>query len=181
MKLTMTPKVPQLHNRTLSGNILDQSLGLLQNSVLEGSDVGPDMLDPLHMIGEEVSITQEESEGVVPESPNENVEQISSKTGANEIVQQMSSRIGGDVESDDTPGIGMEVVCIGSLEQDNIQDNIYAEVEQLMDGMHYGLRFPKKQSNNLVNKILVTPESHVPSLSASSTTPRKRGRPRVSS
>lgn len=193
MKHTMTPKVPQLQNRTLSGNILDQSLGLLHDSTLDGSTTAAELLDQsdyphFSMIGEEVSITQEESEGVVPEAADDNVEQTTEEVEGD-----------GGADSEDTPGIGMEVVCVGGLEQDS-ENEKYTEMTHLASNTCYELRFPQKQCNNLVSKACVTP---LPSLSdpsaspsapttahisiheslssVSSSTVKKRGRPKVNS
>ena len=70
MKHALTPRVPQLHNRTLTGNIFDQSLGILHdsggsmldsNGIVAGGDGGPDLLDAdhAHFIGKEVSVESE--------------------------------------------------------------------------------------------------------------------------
>lgn len=65
MKHAPLTRVPPLHNRTLSGNILDQSLGILHGSVLEGGDIALDSEHAhLQIIGKEVSISQEESKTI---------------------------------------------------------------------------------------------------------------------
>ncbi len=130
MKHTMTPRVPQLHNRTLSGNILDQSLGILHESMLDNNGVTSELLDSEHahlqIIGKEVSISQEESEGIATEfAGDDNHPRTSCEddTGTNAVMQESRSTVAHSSPeklscSDDTPGIGMEVVCVGGSESD---------------------------------------------------------------
>ena len=125
MKHTMTPRVPQLHNRTLSGNILDQSLGILHDTVLLENGFTMELMDSeqaqLQIIGKEVSISQEDSENIAALDHMSNEK----KTGDHEETWSDDRRV--EIEpvdsnleklscSDDTPGIGREVVCIGDSE-----------------------------------------------------------------
>ena len=123
MKHTMTPRVPQLHNRTLSGNIFDQSLGVLHDSVLDGNGIATELLDSEHahlqIIGKEVSISQEESENFLSEdqrySSQQQQQQQQQHDGSVEDSDSRLDALNCSPEkfscSDDTPGIGMEVVC----------------------------------------------------------------------
>ncbi len=114
MKHAMTPRVPQLHNRTLSGNIFDQSLGILQDSILDGNGITTELLDSDHahlpIIGKEVSISQEESENFLSDD-----HRYSQHEGGVEESDTRMDAVNCSPEkfacSDDTPGIGMEVVC----------------------------------------------------------------------
>lgn len=119
MKHVMTPRVPQLHNRTLSGNIFDQSLG-----VLHDSRTTPELLDSEHahleIIGKEVSIWQEDS-SEVPNPLRSGGRHASedSDSGVGSGEARTYGEGGGGVDAavspekyiDDTPGIGMEVIC----------------------------------------------------------------------
>ena len=202
---TTTPKPSQVHNRTLPGNLTDQSLGLLSDSVLIENMTTDLVVQSEVCIADEVSITQEESESGSLQCAGD--------------IEQASSRMGegvGDPDLDDTPGIGMEVVevvCEAELEQDNENEQLEGElkqddenelcleIDQLIQGTCYELRFPKRQHSNLIRKKPMTPLSDLlPSLSVNtdpmsvmadpdaslgslnSVTPRtrKRGRPRVS-
>lgn len=128
----MTPRLPQLQNRTLSGNILDQSIGILHDSMLDGNGIASEMLDSEHahlqIIGKEVSISQEESETVGVEFPSAVEQRYAPSEGSDD--ERNGSVIGGKRKakevavcspekfssSDETPGIGMEVVCVGGLD-----------------------------------------------------------------
>ena len=128
MKTTPLSRVPQLHNRTLSGNILEQSLNVLPaGSILEESDnsdlqiIGEEVSisnqehPDLQIIGEEVSVPQEEETkaagagGGKGEGGGGGGERGEAKEGCCESPEKLPC-------SDDTPGIGMEVVCVGGMD-----------------------------------------------------------------
>ena len=127
MKHTLTPRVPQLHNRTLSGNIFDQSLGILHDTVLDGNGINSELLDSEHahlqIIGKEVSIWQEESDSaetagdkqryMLGEGSSESLGGEGGGGGINPKPGEAASSPDKFPCSDDTPGIGMEVVCVG--------------------------------------------------------------------
>lgn len=169
----MTPKTPALHNRMLSGNIYNQSLGLFHNSLLleSSGDESQSEYSHLHLIGEEISITQEESEGVVPDM-YDTVEQSSAASfvSCNDVGCN-------DVDSD-TPGIGMEVICAGGLDKDT-ENALSAEGRRLLQSLKSEFRFPKhpvttatSTTSTTTTTATVSPPSTVPRLQK-----RKRGRP----
>lgn len=112
MKHAMTPRVPQLHNRTLSGNIFDQSLGILHDR-----GVTPDSEHAhLDIIGKEVSIWQEDSESNLQQFGRERQRHPSSDSGvasgeARTMEEATEVVTSPEKFADDPPGIGMEVVC----------------------------------------------------------------------
>ena len=149
MKHTMTPRVPQLHNRTLSGNIFDQSLG-----VLHDSRTSPELLDSEHahleIIGKEVSIWQEDSNETADTVRNRGrhaSEDSDSGVGSGEA--RMSGEGGGggggsgvleilaspEKYMDDTPGIGMEVIC----EEGGVDPNDVICHNGVMNGLSVGM------------------------------------------
>ena len=121
--------------------------------MLESGDESQSEYSHLHLIGEEISITQEESEGVVPDMYD--------------AVEQASASFGGcnDVDSD-TPGIGMEVICVGGLDKD-MENALSAEGRRLLQNLRSDLKYPKQPVTSVFS-----PPSTVPKISK-----RKRGRP----
>ncbi len=120
MKLAMTPRVPQLHNRTLSGNIFDQSLGILQDSILDGNGITTELLDSEHahleIIGNQVSISSE-----VHSAEEDNSSHVANRDDG-EIGKDFLSLEGDAVNGipEDTPGVGMEVVCSEGCESSSL-------------------------------------------------------------
>ena len=157
MKHTMTPKTPALHNRLLSGNIYNQSLGLFNNSLLlleTSGDESQSEYSHLHLIGQEVSISQEESEGIAPHVVPDMYDAVDQSSGGYH-----------DLDSD-TPGVGMEVICTGGLDKDT-ENTLSAEGRRLLQGIRADFRFPKQPVTSMLS-----PPSTVPKLPK-----RKRGRP----
>ena len=154
MKHTMTPKVPKLHNRILSDNILDQSLGLLHNSTLEENILAKEVLDQsqyshYNMIEEDVCITQDGSVAIAPKTSDDN-------------IVQMNTEVGG-AEAEDTACIEIVVEHVEDVQQDSEFDETHTdkiepiEVANLLKDCCFQLDLSKRQDNNLVSMTFVTP------------------------
>lgn len=145
MKHAMTPRVPQLHNRTLSGNIFDQSLGILHDS-----GVTPDSEHAhLEIIGKEVSIWQDDSENNDQQFGGERQQPMSGDGGVGGreagTVEEAAGELTVAVTSpekfaDDTPGIGMEVVCEEGVDTSDSMNEIESSVLPLHNGVINGLK-----------------------------------------
>jgi hypothetical protein len=152
MKHVMTSRVPQLHNRTLSGNIFDQSLGVLHDRSTS------ELLDSEHahleIIGKEVSIWQEDSaentDTRLPDSEGEGRGDEDHTSGDSDSgvgsgeAKTSSEGDKGAVASpekfmDDAPGIGMEVVCEEGVDPFVSNDVIEGSSVPLHNGVVNGL------------------------------------------
>ena len=143
MKHVLTPRVPQLHNRTLSGNIFDQSLGLLHDSLLDGNAITLDSEHAnLQIIGKEVSISLEESENLPTDGQGEETKCAENglpDNGPRNTTDTLASSPEKLACSEDTPGIGMEVVCIGGSDSDvlaTVQPVNETEIISSQNGIH---------------------------------------------
>lgn len=150
MKHAITPRVPQLHNRTLSGNIFDQSLG-----VLHASGVTPELFDTEHahleIIGKEVSIWQEDPESADLQSSSVDKQRhlsggSDSGMGSGDVRTGEAAVVSPEKFADDTPGIGMEVVCEEGVETGISMNDIESS---LHNGVINGLKAPPTLFNHL--------------------------------
>lgn len=106
MRHTPLTRAPQLHNRTLSGNIFDQSLGLLQG--MGGVSVGEEEEDSEHahlqIIGEEVSISEGGGAAELLDSEHAHLQIIGKEVS---ISQEESKVVSVESVSDDEGTLGM--------------------------------------------------------------------------
>ena len=127
MKHDMTPRLPPIQDRTLSGNILDASLGVFRlpeqpvivdsisqevvemNGITNGDeDVVTEYMDAQLTIGKVVNVEQDSCyrSDIEEELHNDRSVCAESDVKNETVVLRVDNE-----SSDDTPGVGMEIVC----------------------------------------------------------------------
>lgn len=177
MKHTMTPRFPPLHNRTLSGNLLDTTLGILQTP--DHLEVDPSPLDTTNIAPELHAIDQDsevDERLEVPEVPKSNSFSLQERLRENGSKTYANVRLSTESVPLQVSSISEATRLVGTSPQTNLATNLQGMTLQTnlataLQGMneetsHQTNARTNVQTNHRTNlqanlKTDVTPTKHV--------------------